>query len=384
MSRKPQDTTTPSREQLLAFIAGEPSPTGARPSPHVTKREIARAFRVKGDARGELKSVLRDLESEGAVKRGRKVLSKQGRLPAMLVADIIERGAEGGFVAAPVDSETASARILIRPPRVQRDRAPNASLGARVLLRVAFDEASGVYIGRVVKILDRAGGRPLGVFRKLETGGGRVHPIEKRAAGRDFFVPPGLEGDAEDGELVALAPMRERAFGAPAARVLERLGPVDTERAISRIAIAAHGLPDEFSAAALREAERARPATMDHREDWRDLALITIDPADAKDHDDAVHAEALEDGGFVVTVAIADVAYYIEPGSPLDREALERGNSVYFPDRVVPMLPERISNDLCSLRELQDRPALAVKMRIGADGRKREPHVPPHYDALGG
>ena len=114
---------------------------------------------------------------------------------------------------------------------------------------------------------------------------------------------------------------------------------------------------------------------MDHREDWRDLPLITIDPADAKDHDDAVYAEPDDDpsneGGHVVTVAIADVAAYVRPGSALDRDALERGNSVYFPDRVVPMLPERISNDLCSLRPDEDRPALAVRMVLGPDGHKK-------------
>ena len=135
-----------------------------------------------------------------------------------------------------------------------------------------------------------------------------------------------------------------------------------------------HGIPQEFSPAAVAEAEAARPASMASREDWRDLPLITIDPADAKDHDDAVHAEPDADpanrGGHVVTVAIADVAAYVRPGSALDREALERGNSVYFPDRVVPMLPERISNDLCSLRPNEDRPALAVRMVLDADGRK--------------
>jgi ribonuclease R len=353
---------------VLAFLSGEASPTGVRPSSRVSKREIARAFRVSADDRGQLKTMLRELQSEGAVQRGRKVLSRQGRLPAMLVADIVERGPDGAFVAAPAEGE--SARILIRPSRVKRDRAPAPSLGARALLRVAFDETSGTYNGRVVKILDKAAGRPLGVYCALDTGGGRVHPIEKRAAGRDYFVPEGLGGGAQDGELVALAPMRERSFGAPAARVLERLGPVDTERAISRIAIAAHGLPDAFSEAALAEAAAARPASMAHREDWRALPLVTIDPPDAKDHDDAVHAEALDDGGFVLTVAIADVAYYVRAGAALDREALERGNSVYFPDRVVPMLPERISNDLCSLKANQDRPALAVSLHIGADGRK--------------
>jgi len=366
MPRKPVKAI-PSREQVLAYIGGQASPTGVKPGPRVTKREIARAFRVKGPDKGELKTLLRDLEADGAVKRGRKALSPQGRLPAMVVADIGERRADGVFIATPAEGETA-ARILIRPPRVKRDRAPTATLGARALLRVSYDDASGAYTGRVVKILDKSAGRPLGVYRKLEAGGGRVQPIEKRAAGRDYFVPAEFDGGAEDGELVALAPSRER--NGATARVVERLGPVDTERAISRIAIAAHGLPDAFSEAALAEAEHARAATMAHRQDWRALPLVTIDPPDAKDHDDAVHAEALPDGGFIVAVAIADVALYVKPGSALDREALERGNSVYFPDRVVPMLPERISNDLCSLKPQVDRPALAVKLHIDAQGRK--------------
>src|SRR5208283_3402978 len=145
---------------------------------------------------------------------------------------------------------------------------------------------------------------------------------------------------------------------------------------VSLIALATHHIPHVFSPAALKEAESARPVRLaPPREDWRALPLVTMDPPDAKDHDDAVHAAPDPDpanaGGFIVTVAIADVAAYVPPGSALDREALERGNSVYFPDRVVPMLPERISNDLCSLRPNEDRPALAVRMVIGTDGRKR-------------
>ena len=147
------------------------------------------------------------------------------------------------------------------------------------------------------------------------------------------------------------------------------------EAAISLIALKTHGIPFEFRAQTLAEAEAAGPATPRGREDWRDLPLITIDPADARDHDDAVHAEHDPDpanaGGFILTVAIADVAAYVRPGSWLDREALERGNSVYFPGRVVPMLPERISNDLCSLIPHADRPAIAARMTIGRDGRKR-------------
>src|SRR6202034_3410256 len=164
-------------------------------------------------------------------------------------------------------------------------------------------------------------------------------------------------------------------LGLPVGTVVERLGSLRSEKAVSLIAIHAHGLPHVFSRSLIAEAEAARPATLDGREDWRDVPFVTIDPPDAKDHDDAVHAtpdpDSRNPGGHLVTVAIADVAHYVRPGSALDRAALERGNSVYFPDRVVPMLPERISNDLCSLRPLEDRPALAVRMAIGADGRKR-------------
>ncbi|HYA74892.1 MAG TPA: ribonuclease R [Roseiarcus sp.] len=371
----------PSRDELVAFISGEASPSGEKPPARVTKREIARAFGVKGEGKTALKLLIKDLEADGAITRGRKVLSRQGRLPAMVVAEIVERDRDGELIARPADwSESGQApRILVRRAKIRREGALAPGLGARVLMRVEFDAEAGpktpAYGGRVVKILDKARARALGVYRKLHSGGGRVLPIEKRGAAREIFVPQGMGADAAEGDLVALEMLREGRFGLPSARVVERLGSVQSERAISLIALTAHNIPHVFSPAALADAEAARPATMAHREDWRDLPLVTIDPPDAKDHDDAVHAAPDTDpanpGGFVLTVAIADVAYYVRAGSALDREAQERGNSVYFPDRVVPMLPERVSNDLCSLRPLEDRPALAVRMILGADGRKR-------------
>ncbi|HVP70718.1 MAG TPA: VacB/RNase II family 3'-5' exoribonuclease, partial [Gemmatimonadaceae bacterium] len=228
----------------------------------------------------------------------------------------------------------------------------------------------------MIKILDKVKARTFAVYRGAADGSGRALPVEKRGAAREFIVPPGMADEARDGDLVAVEPLREGRFGPPSARVVETIGSVKSERAVSLIALATHHIPHVFSPAALKEAEGARPVRLaPPREDWRELPLVTIDPVDAKDHDDAVHAALNPDpangGGFVVTVAIADVAAYVRPGSALDREALERGNSVYFPDRVVPMLPERISNDLCSLRALSDRPALAVRMVLNADGRKR-------------
>ncbi len=378
---KPAPSALPTRAELLAFLSGQPAPNGMAPPARVGKRDIARAFGVSGEDRTALKLLIRDLENEGEITRGRKTLSRQGRLPGMVVADIVERDRDGDLVARPIewDDDGEPPLIHVRTPRTKREKAPAPGMGARVLMRVEFDPFAGArepaYSGRVVKILDRAKSRTLGVYRELDNGAGRVAAIEKRAGAREIFIPNGLAGEAREGDLVALELLREGRFGMPSARVVERLGAVDTERAVSMIALAAHDIPHVFSAAALAEAENARPVTLQHREDWRPLPLVTIDPADAKDHDDAVHAAFDDDpgnpGGFVLTVAIADVAWYVRPGSALDREALERGNSVYFPDRVVPMLPERISNDLGSLKASEDRPALAVRMVIGGDGRKK-------------
>jgi len=372
----------PSREELIAFIGGAPAPDGERAPARVTKRDIARAFGVKGEAKAELKLLIKDLQAEGAIARGRKSLEVEGRLPTLVVADIAEFDRNGELIAKPAEwsKDSPPPRILARRSRGKRDSAPAPGLGARVLMRVEFDSGAGptapAYSGRVIKILDKIKARSFAVYRVAADGSGRALPVEKRASGREYFIPAGMAGEARDGDLVAVEPLREGRFGPPSARVVETIGSVKSERAVSLIALATHHIPHVFSPAALKEAEAARPIRLaPKREDWRELPLVTIDPADAKDHDDAVHAAPDSDpanrGGFVVTVAIADVAAYVRPGSALDREALERGNSVYFPDRVVPMLPERISNDLCSLRALNDRPALAVRMILNADGRKR-------------
>jgi len=379
--RKPAEAV-PSREELVAFIAGAPAPNGERAPARVTRRDIARAFGVKGEAKAELKLLVRELQAEGAITRGREGLRARGRLPSIVVADISERDRDGELIARPTEwsDEGPPPRILVRPSRARRDTAPVPGVGQRVLMRVEFDSGAGpnepAYSGRVVKILEAAKTRIFAVFRKGEDGPGRALPVEKRLSGREYLTPGDLAGQAKDGDLVAIEALREGRFGIPSARVVESFGSVKSERAVSLIALIAHHIPHVFSPAALAEAEAARPVPFaPPRENWRALSLVTIDPLDARDHDDAVHAEPDVDpanpGGFILTVAIADVAAYVRSGSALDREALERGNSVYFPDRVVPMLPERISNDLCSLRALEDRPALAVRIVLSADGRKR-------------
>ncbi|MBM3609441.1 MAG: RNB domain-containing ribonuclease, partial [Alphaproteobacteria bacterium] len=368
----------PSREDILAFIAREQAQARDEGRGHafkIGKREIARAFNIKGGQRAMLKDVVRDLKEDGSVTSNRKSLHRRGELPHVVVCDIIKRDHDGELIASPAEWDEeehgAAPRILILP-RKPKPGERAAGIGDRALVRNELDPDAGksepAYRGRIIKLLSRAQGRTLGVFRALPNGGGRLIPVDKKQLGRELTIAPGAEGEARDGELVSVELLHEGRFGLPRARVREKLGRIDSEKSISLIALNAHGILHEFRAQTVAEAEAAKPATMKQREDWRALPLLTIDPADAKDHDDAVHAIADDDtanaGGFVITVAIADVSAHVTPGSALDREALERGNSVYFPDRVVPMLPERISNDLCSLRPLQDRPALAVRMVI--------------------
>jgi len=359
--------TPPSREDILAFIARSPGKVG--------KREIAREFGLSGADKLALKHLLAEFEDEGALTRTRRGFSRPGTLPSTLMADITGRDRDGELVGEPVEwneDDGRRPRILVVVPN--RLGGPAPGVGSRVMLRMADGGSSPQLQGRVIRVLEKTRSRLLGVFRRRDDGDGRLLPIEKRSSGREMLVRAADANGAEDGDLVSAEPMRGPRGGEAQARVLDRIGPVGSEKAVSLIAIYSHDIPHIFRADTLAEAQAAKPATLSGREDWRKLPLITIDPHDAKDHDDAVHAtpdpSPDNPGGHVLTVAIADVAAYVQPDSPLDREALIRGNSVYFPDRVVPMLPERISNDLCSLRPNEDRPALAVRMIIAADGRK--------------
>jgi ribonuclease R len=371
-SRKPRSQTPPSREQLVAFI----SERGG----DVSKRDIVRQFRLDAVGKRQLNALLRELREQGHVDRRRKKLHVRGQLPPVVVADITGRDEDGELIATPAewDEEEHGAPPRIRVEFGRKPQAgPAPGVGDRLLLRTEKNEPGDTasHSGRVIKFLEKARAQALGIFRAMSQGGGRIQPVDKKSLGREIAIPAGAEGGAEDGDLVAVDLLAQRAYGLPTARVRERLGSVKSERAVSMIAIYMHGIPNVFRRETLAEAEAARPAGLERREDWTNLPLITIDPPDAKDHDDAVFAVPDSDpanrGGFILTVAIADVAHYVTPGSSLDREALDRGNSVYFPDRVVPMLPERLSGDLCSLRPGEQRAAIAARMVIGADGRKR-------------
>ena len=372
--KKKSDATTafPDRESIVAFVKAQPGEAGTR--------ELARHFGLKNESRAALRRILRELADEGLIAKQGKKVHEVKALPPTIVADITGRDSDGELIASPAEwlEETDGPAPVIRI-HVPRKAASGtaAGVGDRALLRIEKpdNKHEKTYRGRVIKLLDKARNRVLGIFRTLPNGDGRLIPIDKKQVGRELAITAADANGAQDGDLVSVELMRSRGYGLPSGRVKERLGSLKTEKAVSLIAIHAHEIPQEFPADVIRESEAAKPATLAGREDWRNVPLVTIDPPDAKDHDDAVHAELDSDpsnkGGYIVNVAIADVAFYVRPQSPLDREALKRGNSVYFPDRVVPMLPERISNDLCSLKPGEPRGALAVRMVIDKDGRKR-------------
>jgi ribonuclease R len=357
----------PDRQAILDFIAESSGKAG--------KREIARAFGITGAERIDLKRLLKEMADDGLIEGRRKRIRKPGDLPSVTVLAVEGIDDQGEPIGVPTewDEEWGSPpRIVITSERPKRGASRAPGIGDRVLARLQ-PKGEG-YTARVIKLLERQPKAVLGIFRRRGDEA-RIIPVDRR--GSELLVPPAASKGAEDGELVSVETTKAGRYGLPTARVVERLGDVSTERAISLIALEEHGIPHVFPPEVLAEAETAEAADMRHREDWQTLPLITIDPADARDHDDAVHAapDPEHPGGFVLTLAIADVAYYVRPDSALDREAVRRGNSVYFPGRVVPMLPERISNDLCSLREGEPRPALAIRMHVDAKGRKRSHSV---------
>lgn len=365
--------TLPTREAILEFIRDHPGKAG--------KREIARAFGISSSDKIGLKALLKEMAEEGLVERRRKALKRPGHMAPVEELEVSSRTPEGDVIAIPTDWDEADhgtpPRVLIAPERGRKARLPAPGVGDRILARIreVEDRDGGItHEGRVIRILDRRPRTIVGVFEERPGGAGVVRSVDRKDR-RDLIVAPGDAGDAEDGDLVRVEIRKSVRLGPPRALVREVVGDLKSEKAVSLIAILTHGIPYEFPAEAIAEAKAAQPVGLEGRQDLRRLPLVTIDPADAKDHDDAVHAAPDADpdnpGGHVITVAIADVAHYVRQGSALDRSARERGNSVYFPDRVVPMLPEELSSDLCSLRAGEDRAALVAEIVVDANGRMR-------------
>jgi ribonuclease R len=351
----PEGAPLPSKSEIRAFLATAEGRVG--------KTEIARHFGLGTEQRPALRQLLSEMKLEAsAAPVGKRTLRAPERLPDTGVVEVFGTDPDGDPIARPVNWGGEGKPIIYMHP--ERRGQPALAPGERVLARLRHlggDKYEGRTLKRLGRPTERA--RILGVFQD-----GRIIPTDRRQKA-EWVVPKGEEGGAHGGEIVLAEALPSTGFGLRPARIVERLGVLGEPRSVSLICIHTHGIPDLFTAEAEREAERAKATPLGKRTDLRDIPLVTIDGEDARDFDDAVFATP--DGeGWKVLVAIADVAHYVTPGSALDREAWTRGNSVYFPDRVVPMLPEALSNGWCSLKPREERGCLFVEMRFDASGTK--------------
>ena len=351
MPRKPSQGL-PTRKQILDFIESSGQPAG--------KREIARAFGLGSHDKIMLKALLKDMADEGLIDSSPgRAFHKAGGVPKVTVLRVVS--VDDGQVWAQPESWHADTP----PPKlrvIERGRRSALAMNDRILART--EEAGKGYVAHPMKKLQRSAELVLGVVRRE---GDRFYltPVDKKERRE---LPISDLREAQEGDLVLAEPS-----GRPprvTARVDAILGDPFAPRSFSLIAIHKHGLRDEFRPEAVVEAKTvARQKLGDEREDLTHLPIVAIDPEDARDHDDAIWASPREDGdGWDAIVAIADVSFYVRPGSELDREARAPGNSVYFPDRVVPMLPHELSSDICSLKQGEVRAAMACHLHVGRDG----------------
>ena len=360
MAKKRQPSAPfPTREEVLEFISEKPG--------HIGKREIARAFHLDAEQKRELKKLLRELTIDGSLQRGRgRKYADPGTLPEVCVLNVSRLDEHGDLIANPTPwPKDVPPPIIHMDP--ERRGQPALGIGDKVLARLTkLDDLE--YKAKTIRRLASAPAKVLGVYHRGGDGG-RLQSTEKRHK-TEFIVPDDYDMGAHQGELVRAEVIRGKHLGLRQVRIVERLGHANGQSNISAIAINENGIPYTFSEESLADADAAVEPSLEERIDLRDIPLVTIDGADARDFDDAVWAEPDPDvdGGWHIIVAIADVSWYVRPGSSLDRDARERGNSVYFPDRVVPMLPEALSNGLCSLKPNENRPCLAVHMWIAPNG----------------
>ena len=383
----------PSIAQLQVFLGGARAKVG--------RNEIARHFGLTSEQRPALRALLASMQEAGiaapagtrrpADPEGRPVGRPEGKptprrdtrpgarpegrpegrhegrheaLPDMLPVEVFGTDADGEPLARPLNwqGEGRPPLIYMRPEAAGQ---PALAPGERVLARLK-PLGGGKYEGRSFKRLGGPQDAPARILGIVQNG--QIVPTDKKQKGHWHMVG----SEAREGDIVLAEPAPQgagRHFGPKPARVTEVLGRMGEAKSVSLICIHAHGIPTEFPAEAVAQAEAARGTALGKRTDLRATPLVTIDGEDARDFDDAVFAEA-DGSGWRIIVAIADVAHYVRPGTALDLEARRRGNSVYFPDRVVPMLPEALSNGWCSLRPKEDRGCLFVEMRFTADGEK--------------
>lgn len=353
-------SNVPSQEDLLKFIAESDSP--------LTKRELGKAFDIKGADRVPFKKLLRGLETEGlVVKHPGGGYSAPEAMPAVSVIEVIDIDIDGEVVAKPTqwneELQGDMPKILVAPDKKGH---PSLGKGDRVLARLSRQNDT-LYQANIIRRLDTPKGRVMGLVTRHKKGW-VLMPTDKKAKYHFDIHQQDLnnaqEGDLAIGEIQPTRTMKNRYV-----RIVDVIGNQADPRAISIISAHEMGLREEFPTAVIGETSKMKVPDTNGREDLRDIPLVTIDGADARDFDDAVFAEKLDNGGFHLVVAIADVAYYVKPDSHLDREAYARGNSTYFPDRVIPMLPEKLSNDLCSLRPKENRTCMAVHLHVSKDGK---------------
>ena len=353
----------PTKKQILDWIKDNPKKS--------SKREIAKAFRIKGSMRVELKQVLKELTLSGEIDKNKKSFKNPNQLPSVCILQMMASTSDGDLFARPVDwkGDVPEPIVLM----VFRSSDPALAYGDRVLAKVSIvHDEQYQYEGRIIRVLKKTPKNTLGIYKETSEGG-RILSIEK--SGREWSVKLSDALGAKDGELVEAEQLKgHRASGLNAARVINIVGDPSGPKAVSLIAIHQHGIPHQFPEDVLNESENSHFSVNEKREDLTKIPFVTIDPSDARDHDDAVYSHPDKDlsniGGHVLWVAIADVAHFVKPGSALDKEARKRGNSTYFADRVVPMLPDRLSGDLCSIHEGIERPCLAVCMTIDKSGKK--------------
>ena len=352
----------PSKKQILEWIAQNPGKTG--------KREIGRAFGIKGTDRIDLKRILKELSTDGLLEKERRGFRDPDTLPPVSVLRCTGADSAGDIWAEAIEWQGKGA-----PPRIQivpKQGDPAFAKGHQLLCRLTKSDQDDVdYEARLIRKIADGPEVFIGIYR-VGAEGGRIQPVDKKKD-REWKVSSKDAGGAKDGDLVEAQQAGPKGrMGLPSARVLDVLGDPMAPKSISLIAIHQHGIPDRFPDDVVAEAEAAKPAALGNRTDLRHLPLFTIDPFDARDRDDAICAAPDDDpknqGGHIVWVGIADVAHYVTPGSALDKEARLRGNSSYFPDRVVPMLPDALSGDLCSLHEGVDRACMAVRIVLNSAG----------------
>ena len=348
------------KSEILEFIKSSKTP--------VTKREVARAFGVKGgENRVALKQILKSLEKEEAIqKQPGGAYSLPEGLPSVTTIEVSDIDIDGDVFARPTKWDE---EVQGPPPRIEimpdKKGHPSLGIGDRVLARL-IQQTDNTYEAKTIRKLDGPKGRVIGLVR-LGQKSARLVPTDKKAK-YDFIIEHSALGGAKDGDLAIGEVQPARGARDKNVRIVEVIGKQGDPKAISMISLYEAGLREEFPSDVLKATENMKVPELGKREDLRDIPLVTIDGADARDFDDAVWAKKQKDGGFHIIVAIADVSHYVRSETPLDREAQRRGNSTYFPDRVVPMLPEALSNDLCSLRPNENRACLAAHLWIDDSG----------------